>query len=205
MDLNAVALWELVSRPVSVEMVAHISNFAAGILYCNPNLKFPQQDASRRLNASNDVLPSLFDFINALIHATGVPTSTIISTLVYLTRLRLLLPGSYGSRCAAHRIFVATLILTSKYLNDYSPSNIKWARYCRDSAGNSSFYLCPRDIMRLEAQTLRLLGYNLSISNEDLYLVLEPFLRPIREEVCNNIFENPKPSALRAALTKGGN
>jgi hypothetical protein len=201
-DLNADALRELISRPVSAAMVAHISNFAADILYCNPILKFPQQDASRRLNASRDVLPSLFDFINGLICATGVPTSTIISTLVYLTRLRLLLPGLYGSRCTAHRIFVATLILTAKYLNDYSPSNIEWAQYCRDSASGSSFYLCPRDITRLETQTLRLLGYNLSITAEDLYLVLEPFLRPVRQEICNNIFVNPNPSALRHTCQK---
>lgn len=182
-ELDAAALLRLVCQPVSAEMITHISNVAAGILYCNPIMKCRQHGSRRVLTTlgSQDILPPLYEFISALTRAATVPTATLLSALVYLTRLRLRLSADafYGVRCTAHRIFLSALILTSKYLNDQSPSNKKWAQFCNESAGSSSFILSSEDISGLEKQTLELLDYNLAITEEDLYLALRPFLRPV--------------------------
>lgn len=76
-----------------------------------------------------------------------------------------------------HQVFLVILILASKYVNDQSPSNKKWAQYCK-AAG---VVLGISDITGLEIRTLDLLGWSLGITSEDLYLVLEPLLRPIRQ------------------------
>ncbi|KAK3933437.1 hypothetical protein QBC46DRAFT_436203 [Diplogelasinospora grovesii] len=202
--LNAAALWRLVCQPICPEMVTYISDFTAGIVWCNPNLNFPHTEISSEQSSTKtrppyngtishnyNSLPTLHEFIARLIRDAKVPTATFISTVVYLTRLKAcIFPFVFHEgRCTAHRIFLSVLILTSKYLNDQSPSNKNWAQYWNAGAGNESFWLSLRDIARLEMQTLDLLGWNLRITEEDLYVLLEPCLKPIRHYLDWNISE----------------
>ncbi|KAK9695271.1 PHO85 cyclin-1 [Basidiobolus ranarum] len=86
--------------------------------------------------------------------------------MVYLDRLRQKLPEfARGMQCTCHRIFLAALVIASKYLNDASPKNIYWARY------TTIFSLTEVNLM--ERQLLELLKFDLRITTEELYTQLE--------------------------------
>ncbi|KAH8655590.1 hypothetical protein BX600DRAFT_385602 [Xylariales sp. PMI_506] len=209
-SLNAAALRCLISQPISADMVTYVSDTAAAVLWCDPSLKFPQDGSSLQPSSggalqANEFLPSLHEFISELIQTARVPTPTFLSTLVYLMRLKARLPpsGYYGARCTAHRIFLSILILTSKYFNDQSPSNKAWAEYIAKSAGGT-FFLGISDIVKLEIQTLNLLEWNLNVTIRDLYLTLEPMLKPIRERLSCKISSDRGSPSSRRNDGKGG-
>lgn len=71
--------------------------------------------------------------------------------------------------CTRHRVFLATLIVTAKYLNDSSPKNKHWAKYA------SMFSLA--EVTLMEKQLLYLLDYDLRMSEAELLQHFQPFLR----------------------------
>ncbi|KAI5777511.1 hypothetical protein EDC01DRAFT_678144 [Geopyxis carbonaria] len=83
-------------------------------------------------------------------------------------------------RCTVHRIFLASLILAAKNLNDSSPKNKHWARYSI-VRGFDGFGFSLTEVNLMEKQLLFLLDWDLGITNDDLYYHLEPFLAPIIE------------------------
>ena len=76
--------------------------------------------------------------------------------------------------CTRHRVFLATLIVAAKYLNDSSPKNKHWARDA------SLFSLAEVSLM--EKQLLYLLDYDLRMTEEELVFHFQPFMRPSREQ-----------------------
>jgi G1/S-specific cyclin PLC1 len=69
--------------------------------------------------------------------------------------------------CTRHRVFLATLIVAAKYLNDSSPKNKHWCHY----AGMFS----QGEINLMEKQVLFLFDYNLSITEEEVVAYAKPF------------------------------
>lgn len=118
-------------------------------------------------------LISLDKFIIRLVVASNVQVSTLLTTLIYLDRLksglspetRVVLP------CTRHRLFLATLIITAKYLNDSSPKNGDWAKYA------SLFDVAEVNLM--EMQLLYLLDYDLWFDEAEACSLLAPFLSSI--------------------------
>jgi hypothetical protein len=88
-----------------------------------------------------------------------------------------------GLRCTTHRIFLASLILAAKYLNDSSPKNKHWASYSHISTDAYSFGFSRTEVNLMEKQLLFLLDWDLRITEEDLYRELDPFLAPLRERI----------------------
>ena len=82
-------------------------------------------------------------------------------------------------KCTSHRIFLASLILAAKNLNDSSPKNKHWARYTV-VPGYDNFGFSLTEVNLMEKQLLGLLEWDMRVNEEDLYLHLEPFLAPIR-------------------------
>jgi hypothetical protein len=70
--------------------------------------------------------------------------------------------------CTRHRVFLATLIVTAKYLNDSSPKNKYWSTY--------SVLFGVKEINLMEQQLLILLDYDLRFAEEDMCRLLAPFL-----------------------------
>ncbi|KAG2188756.1 hypothetical protein INT44_003895 [Umbelopsis vinacea] len=119
-------------------------------------------------------VPPLREFITNLVRKSGLHTGTFLATLVYLDRLRQsLYTVAKGMPCTCHRVFLSTLIITAKYVNDTSPKNRHWAKY------SSVFSVAEVNLM--EKQLLVLLDFHLSITMDEFVKNISYFLTP--EEV----------------------
>jgi G1/S-specific cyclin PLC1 len=185
---NKAALDHFIQLPVSQDMIAYLSQKATQVIRCEPSslnknlpptppASPPQQPASLAKEAP---LPSVEEFITSLVERSHVQVPTLMTSLVYLSRLKTRLPPvAKGMRCTVHRIFLASLILAAKCLNDSSPKNKHWARYSA-VRGYENFGFSITEVNLMEKQLLFLLDWDLRVSQEDLYYHLEPFLAPIR-------------------------
>ncbi|KAK8238058.1 cyclin [Phyllosticta capitalensis] len=188
-EQNAQALDFFIQLPVSKEMVAHLAAKASDVIRCEPapsasSKQLPPTPPStppQNADPRDHRLPSVEAFITSLVERSHVGVATLMTSLVYLARLKSRLPTeAKGMRCTVHRIFLASLILAAKNLNDSSPKNKHWARYTA-VRGFDSFGFSLTEVNLMEKQLLFLLDWDLRVLPEDLFSNLEPFLAPIRD------------------------
>ncbi|KAI8642609.1 hypothetical protein BD408DRAFT_443319 [Parasitella parasitica] len=144
---------DLIRRPVSSEMLAFVADQAALVIPC--------YHTTAPTTTAAGVLPPLHSFIGFLVKRSSVRAGTLLGSLVFLRRLQQSLSNiAKGMACTSHRIFLATLIVTSKALHDTSPKNKHWAKY-------AAYFTLP-EINLMEKQLLSLMNYHVLISAADL-------------------------------------
>ena len=184
---NQAALDHFIQLPVSHDMISYLAQKATQVIRCEPSINKnlpPTPPASPPQHAASSIrepaLPSVEEFITSIVERSHVQTATLMTSLVYLSRLRSRLPPvAKGMRCTVHRIFLASLILAAKNLNDSSPKNKHWARYT-SVRGYDNFGFSITEVNLMEKQLLGLLDWDLNVTEADLFCHFEPFLAPIR-------------------------
>lgn len=168
LDLKALNIF--IRTPVSQDMIHKLVVTTLQVIPC-------KDDKNAKVANNGKPLPSLMTFINKLVRYTNVYTGTLMTTLVYLDRLKRRLPKTaQGLPCTRHRIFLSCLVLASKFHNDSLPKNIHWANYT-----DGLFTL--KDLNLMERQLLYLLNWDMRVTSEQMCVQLDKFLEPIRRDL----------------------
>lgn len=175
------ALDVFIRSPVTPSMINYLASTTLTVIKCDSppsNEAYPSPPASpTSVSTAEPTLPSLNAFITGLVTNSSVQTPTLMTSLIYLSRLRQRLPPmAKGMSCTCHRVFLACLIMAAKNLNDCSPKNKYWARYTQG-------LFSIQEVNLMEKQLLYLLDWDLRVSEDDLIQHFQPFLSPIKSQL----------------------
>ncbi|AET39012.1 Pcl1p Ecym_3535 [Eremothecium cymbalariae DBVPG len=184
------ALQILFKAPVTEDMIKFLTTATLNVIPCGtsegryPRYKYPsplQSPTKGKVRKACEKqwsgLPSLTTFIAKIVRYTNVYTATLLTTVVYLNKLKKVLPkDATGIPSTSHRIFLACLILSAKFHNDSSPLNKHWTEY-------TDGLFTIQDVNLMERQLLKLFDWNIRVSEHDLHENLSSLLLPIKQDL----------------------
>ncbi|RCK63408.1 PHO85 cyclin-2 [Candida viswanathii] len=167
-------------QPVSLDMINFLVATTNSIIQVKPLKKHHSRHhhhlSPSRIISINPTI-SLANFIKNLIAYSNVQTPTLMATLVYLNKLRNLLPANaVGMETTRHRIFLSALIVAAKSLNDSSPLNKHWTKYTDGLLDLDEVNLAERELINI-------LEWNVTVKHEELVVALQPFLIGIKSKL----------------------
>ncbi|ORE06479.1 hypothetical protein BCV72DRAFT_123737 [Rhizopus microsporus var. microsporus] len=182
MDPSFLLFDKIIRKPISSYLLDYVTIEFQSILPCIKEDYFTNNNKLSSIN-NHSSLPSpplsidkvipLRSFIESIVTKSHTDTGTLISSLSYARRLRKRLSRtSKGMECTHHRIFLATLIITTKYLHDTALKNKYWVAYAGMFTAN--------EINLMEKQLLQLLNYDLEI--DDFYSIMEDVVQIYAKE-----------------------
>lgn len=184
------SLVALMHQHVSIDMVAYVANQTRDIIQISgASIEAPSEllrvSASGNptpplspvgkgaLSQSKGKLPALEDFLGYIVAKSNLQVATLLTTVIYLHRLREKLPQqARGVPCTRHRVLLAAVIVAAKYLNDSSPKNKHWAVYGR--------HFDNAEVNVMEMQLLSFLQYDLRFDEASALRHFAPFLKQAR-------------------------
>ncbi|KAK9760673.1 hypothetical protein K7432_015072 [Basidiobolus ranarum] len=108
-------------------------------------------------------LPSLYQFIQDTTTVARISPEILVASLVYIERFKESLPvGSKGEYGACHRIFLAGILIASKFLDDKPLTTAKLVQVM----GNR---WSSKEINRMERAFLNFLQFRLWVDSEEIY------------------------------------
>ncbi|KAJ3798310.1 hypothetical protein GGU11DRAFT_595299 [Lentinula aff. detonsa] len=167
-------LVRLMGSRVNMDMIDYIARQAANVICIEGESPIIASSVASMPspNCSYDSVASLplRDFIGHLVRHAHVQVPTLLATLIYLERLRSKLPTlTKGTTpCTRHRVFLATLVVAAKYLNDSTLKNKHWAQY--------ALFFTIEEITLMETQLLGFLDYDLRFDEEEACRMFAPFM-----------------------------
>lgn len=176
---------QFLQRSVSLEMISYVAQEVLNIVERNPYHQNPTGPLDRvryHITAGqhlDDKIPALEYFISGIVRQANIQAPILLTTLLYLSRLHSKLPK--GIRYTPHKIFLACLILSEKFLEDNCLCNSDWA-LCSQF---DEFSLSNEEVNILEKEVLFLLDWNLNFQISELEHHLEPILILIRESTAS--------------------
>ncbi|GAA5858909.1 hypothetical protein JCM8547_007151 [Rhodosporidiobolus lusitaniae] len=184
------ALLKLMSSPLTSRMVAYIAHKTCQSVRCrDPPPSSPATPSSAVMKDPNE-LPSLESFIKSIVRKSKCHVPTLLCTLVYLERLRERLPShARGCHTTRHRVFLATLIVAAKYLNDSSPQNKHWLKYAQ--------HFTSAEVNLMERQLLTIFNFDLRFTEDELITHLGPLLEPVERDVREPSFSSVQLPAVQ--------
>ncbi|KAL1929342.1 hypothetical protein VTP01DRAFT_1480 [Rhizomucor pusillus] len=187
-------LREFTEQPASILFLEHIAHQASMVIPCSISSSATSSSSSAQVAAATNQIqiPPLSYFVKYVARRSGATSGTLLGALVLLDRLRTrLAPIARGMPCTCQRIFLATLIVTTKALHDTSPKNKHWARYIQ--------YFTLPEINLMEKQLLALLDFQLLINIDELHRMLARFDNSVMRHISlerNLSFTSPPPPPL---------
>ncbi|ORY50902.1 hypothetical protein BCR33DRAFT_712866 [Rhizoclosmatium globosum] len=112
-------------------------------------------------------LPPLSQFVASVVTRSRSAGAAVVVASSLLEKVRRRLPQTAkGLPCSAHRLFLAALILASKYTNDKTYKNKSWVAFTEG--------LFPvSEINLMERQFLGILDFDLSFTDDDYLTVMD--------------------------------
>ncbi|KAJ3250602.1 hypothetical protein HDU77_006489 [Chytriomyces hyalinus] len=111
-------------------------------------------------------LPPLAQFVGSVVARSKVGPNAVSVAVAYLERIRRKLPKSArGLPCSCHRLFLAALILSAKYINDKTYKNRSWVSF-------SEGLFPASEINLMERQFLSIIDFDLHCHEADHAQVL---------------------------------
>lgn len=125
--------------------------------------------------ASGPQVPQLGEFIAYALYRTRLPVSITHQALLLLNRLKTRYPSARGTSTSPHRLFLSSLMLSSKISMDDTYSNKSW-----QIVGQGLFEL--KEVNQMERELFAFLGWNVVVRDEELAAWVEEVVTPYETE-----------------------